>query len=146
MSAVSFMLALYLRLGEAIINWPQTTIISGLTIFTLVSAIVFLWIRLDKIIWRYASIGDLGRIFRAVILTVIIFIACQFIYNRLDDLPRSFLIIEIFVLTAMIAAPRFAYRFYKDGELSVLFERDGHKRTPYYLLVPEMVLMCLYGR
>jgi len=134
MAAASFICALYLRLGADIIVWPRDTIISGISIFTLVSAVVFLWMRLDRIIWRYASVGDLGRIFRAVILTVIVFVACQFIYNRLDDLPRSFLFIEIFVLTAMIATPRFAYRFCKDGELSTLFERNGHKRIPVILV------------
>lgn len=134
MAAASFICALYLRLGADIVVWPRDSIISGISIFTLVSAVVFFWMRLDRIIWRYASVGDLGRIFRAVILTVIVFVACQFIYNRLDDLPRSFLFIEIFVLTAMIAAPRFAYRFCKDGELSALFERNGHKRIPVILI------------
>lgn len=134
MSAISFIVALYLRLGSDIISWPRETIFSGITIFTIVSAVVFFWMRLDRIIWRYASIGDLGRIFRAVILTVIVFVACQFIYNRLDELPRSFLFIQIFVLTVMIAAPRFVYRFCKDGELSVLLEKNGHKRTPVLLI------------
>ena len=134
MSAISFIVALYLRLGSDIISWPRDTIFSGITIFTIVSAVVFFWMRLDRIIWRYASIGDLGRIFRAVILTVIVFVVCQFIYNRLDELPRSFLFIQIFVLTVMIAAPRFVYRFCKDGELSVLLEKNGHKRTPVLLV------------
>jgi O-antigen biosynthesis protein WbqV len=134
MAAVSFMLALYLRLGNELAIWPRDVVLSGLAIFTAVAAAVFLWMRLDRMIWRYASIGDLGRIVRAVILTVVLFVACQFVYNRLADFPRSFLIIEIFVLTGLLAAPRFLYRLLKDGELSTLLERNAHVRIPVLLV------------
>ena len=45
MSAISFIVALYLRLGSDIISWPRDTIFSGITIFTIVSAVVFFWMR-----------------------------------------------------------------------------------------------------
>lgn len=134
MAAISFVLALYLRLGSELAEWPRDVVMSGLVIFTIVAAAVFLWMRLDRIIWRYASIGDLGRIVRAVILTVVLFLACQFLYNRLADFPRSFLVIEIFVLTGLLAAPRFLYRLLKDGELATLLERNAHVRIPVLLI------------
>ncbi|MBH69055.1 MAG: nucleotide sugar dehydratase [Rhodospirillaceae bacterium] len=134
MAGVSFILSLYLRLGSDLLTWSKGSIYIGLTIFVLVAALVFLFMRLDRIIWRYVSLGDLGRILQSVILTIVIFVACQFVYNRLDDFPRSFLLIEIFVLTAMISAPRFFYRFLKDGELSAFLEKSAHQRT-HVLLV-----------
>lgn len=117
MAALSFMLALYLRLGSELFIWPRDVVLNGLLIFTLVAAAVFAWMRLHRTIWRYASVGDLGRIVQAVVLTVVLFVACQFVYNRLADFPRSFLVIEIIVLTGLLAGPRFLYRFFKDGEL-----------------------------
>jgi len=134
MAALSFLLALYLRLGSELFIWPRDAVLNGLAIFTLVAAAVFLWMRLHRTIWRYASVGDLGRIVQAVVLTVVIFVACQFVYNRLADFPRSFLIIEIIVLTGLLAGPRFLYRFLKDGELATLLERNAHARVPVLLI------------
>ena len=52
MAAVSFLLALYLRLGSEIVAWPRDVVLNGLAIFTIVAAVVFLWMRLHRIIWR----------------------------------------------------------------------------------------------
>lgn len=134
MAALSFMLALYLRLGSELFIWPRDVVLNGLLIFTLVAAAVFAWMRLHRTIWRYASVGDLGRIVQAVVLTVVLFVACQFVYNRLADFPRSFLVIEIIVLTGLLAGPRFLYRFFKDGELASLLERNAHARIPVLLI------------
>ncbi len=134
MAAVSFLLALYLRLGSELFIWPRDVVLNGLLIFTLVAAAVFAWMRLHRTIWRYASVGDLGRIVQAVVLTVVLFVACQFVYNRLADFPRSFLIIEIIVLTGLLAGPRFLYRFFKEGELATLLERNAHARVPVLLI------------
>ncbi|MBM84808.1 MAG: nucleotide sugar dehydratase [Rhodospirillaceae bacterium] len=134
MAAIAFLLALLLRLGDELLIWPRDVILSGLAIFTAVAATIFLWMRLHRIIWRYASIGDLSRIVQATVLTVVIFVTLQFFYNRLADFPRSFLVIEIFVLTTLLAAPRFLYRFLKDGELSALLERNAHTRVPVLLI------------
>ena len=115
MAALSFIVSLYLRLGAELFQWPKMDIVIGLIIFTSVATVVFISLRLDKIVWRYVSLGDMGKILRCVGLTLIIFIVCQFVYNRLDAFPRSFLVIEFFILTAMITSPRFLYRFLKDG-------------------------------
>ena len=134
MAALSFMASLYLRLGEDLFSWSKIDIFIGLIIFTSVASIVFISLRLDKIIWRYVSLGDMGKILRCVGLTIIIFIVCQFVYNRLDAFPRSFLVIEFFILTAMITSPRFLYRFLKDGEFGSFFEKSNHRRTPVLLI------------
>ena len=134
MAALSFMASLYLRLGDDLFSWSKIDIFIGLIIFTSVASIVFISLRLDKIIWRYVSLGDMGKILRCVGLTIIIFIVCQFVYNRLDAFPRSFLVIEFFILTAMITSPRFLYRFLKDGEFGAFLEKSNHQRTPLLLI------------
>jgi len=85
-------------------------------------------------VWRYTSIGDLVRIVRAVVFILAGFLVVQFALTRLDDFPRSFLVIEAFVLTVLLAAPRFAYRLLKDGTLSALLERDAQSRIPVLLV------------
>ncbi|MEQ8399089.1 nucleoside-diphosphate sugar epimerase/dehydratase [Thalassobaculum sp.] len=134
MASASFLLSLYLRLGNGIFSWPRQVVETGLVAFTLTAVAVLLVIRLDTAVWRYTSIGDLARIVRAVLLMLAGFLVVQFALTRLDDFPRSFLVIEAFVLTAMLATPRFAYRLLKDGTLSALFERNAQDRIPVLLV------------
>ena len=134
MAAASFLLSLYLRLGEEIIHWPREVVEFGLAVFIAVALAVFLVVRLDTAVWRYTSVGDLGRIVRAAILIIAVFLAVQFVITRLDNFPRSFLVIEFAVLTALLAGPRFAYRIAKDGTLTTLFERNAQDRIPVLLI------------
>jgi len=134
MAAASFLLSLYLRLGDGIWWWPRPVVETGLVAFTLTAAAVFLVVRLDTAVWRYTSVGDLVRIVRAVLLILAGFLVVQFALTRLDDFPRSFLVIEAFVLTVLLAAPRFGYRLMKDGTLSTLLERNAQDRVPVLLV------------
>ena len=134
MAALSFLISLTLRLGQDILVWPREVVVFGLLAFTGVSALVFLSMRLDRTVWRYASMSDLSRIVRAVVLCITLFLAVQFLATRLDDFPRSFLVIEFFVLTLLLAGPRFAYRLVKDGAFSSLFERNAANRIPVLLI------------
>ncbi|MCR9175830.1 MAG: polysaccharide biosynthesis protein [Alphaproteobacteria bacterium] len=131
--AASFLISLYLRLGDLLFDWPAQVVELGLTVFTATAAAVLLVVRLDTSVWRYTSIGDLIRILRVVAIIVAAFLAIQFVFTRLDDFPRSFLFYEVVVLTVMLALPRVAYRFIKDGTLSALFERSKD-RVPVLLV------------
>lgn len=133
MAGISFLLSLYLRLGSDIVDWSHQVVVFGLVLFTAVAAGVFLWLRIDQSVWRYASLGDVGGIVRAVILTIGIFLVAQFFVTRLEDFPRSFLVINLFVLTGLLAGPRLAYRLFKDGEFSSLFDLNSQSRTPALL-------------
>jgi FlaA1/EpsC-like NDP-sugar epimerase len=134
MAALSFLISLTLRLGQDILVWPREVVGFGLVAFTGVAAVVFFSMRLDRTVWRYASMSDLSRIVRAVVVCIALFIVVQFLATRLDDFPRSFLIIEFFVLTLLLAGPRFAYRLVKDGAFSSLFERNAADRVPVLLI------------
>tara|TARA_R110002012_G_scaffold79714_3_gene202554 strand:- start:228 stop:2177 length:1950 start_codon:yes stop_codon:yes gene_type:complete len=134
MAALSFLISLTLRLGQDILIWPQEVVVFGLVAFTCVAALVFFSMRLDRTVWRYASMSDLSRIVRAVVVCIALFLVVQFLATRLDDFPRSFLIIEFFVLTLLLAGPRFAYRLVKDGAFSSLFERNAAGRVPVLLI------------
>src|SRR5258707_10324917 len=73
MAALSFALALFLRLGEAVVQYePQLMVLYG-AVFTGVAAVVFLVTGLYRGIWRYASLPDLFNIARAATPTEPIF-------------------------------------------------------------------------
>ncbi len=134
MAALSFVGALYLRIGgELVVYEPRLTAIYVAS-FTLIAAGVFLLTGLYRGIWRYASLPDLFNIARAVTLTVLIFLPIMFLLTRLAYLPRSTLLIDWFVLIALLGAPRLAYRLFKDRGLDHILERARHRPVPVLLI------------
>ncbi len=134
MAALSFVASLYLRLGGDILGYePRLTAFYTLS-FTLIAACVFLLTGLYRGIWRYASLPDLFNIARAVSLTVLVFLPVSFVLTRLEALPRSTLLIEWFVLTALLGAPRLAYRLFKDRGLDHILARARHRSVPVLLI------------
>src|SRR5205085_5259772 len=124
MAALSFAIALFLRLGEAILQYePQLMVLYG-SVFTGIAAVVFLVTGLYRGIWRYASLPDLFNIARAATLTVLIFLLVMFVFTRLETLPRSTLLIDWLVLIALLGGPRLGYRLFKDRGLDHLVERS----------------------
>jgi len=134
MAALSFALALYLRLGEDIgATEPRLTVLYGVS-FTAIAAVIFLLTGLYRGIWRYASLPDLFNIARAATLTELVFLPVMFLFTRLDTLPRSFLLIDWLVLIALLGGPRLGYRVFKDRGLDHLLERGRGARVPVLLI------------
>ena len=135
MAALSFVLALYLRVGDDMLTIldPKLILLYGVA-FTLIAGAVFLVTGLYRGIWRYASVPDLFNIARAATLTGLIFLPVMFLFTRLDTLPRSFLLINWLVLVALLGGPRLGYRLFKDRRLDHVFERDRAASVPVLLI------------
>jgi len=134
MAATSFVAALYLRIGGDIVGYqPRLTVIYVVG-FTLIAAGAFLLTGLYRGIWRFASLPDLFNITRAVTLTVVVFLPVMFVLTRLEALPRSTLLIDWFVLIALLGAPRLAYRLSKDRGLDHILERAKYHSVPVLLI------------
>jgi FlaA1/EpsC-like NDP-sugar epimerase len=134
MAAVSFAAAMYLRIGGGILDYQPRLTAIYVASFTLIAAVVFLPAGLYRGIWRFASLPDLFNIARAVSLIVLIFLPVMFILTRLEALPRSTLLIDWFVLIALLGMPRLAYRLFKDRGLDHVFERAKHRSIPVLLI------------
>ena len=137
MAAVSFAAALWLRLGndgwDFAVRYPEE-LVAALALFTAVCAGVFWFTGLYRGIWRYASMQDLVAIVRAVTLALLIFLPVTFLATRLEGLPRSFLVIDWFVLIFLLGAPRMVYRVFKDHSLDHLLERHSRPYVPVLLV------------
>lgn len=134
MAPICLMISLALRLGE---NFAQsyTYLAPTLLLFTISCAFVFSFMGLYKGVWRYASLNDLVNISKSVILATLIFIPIMFMFNRLEDFPRSVLIINILVMIAMLGGPRILYRMIKDKDISFNFlHSSADERTPVLLV------------
>ncbi|MDX8389652.1 MAG: nucleoside-diphosphate sugar epimerase/dehydratase [Mariprofundaceae bacterium] len=73
-------------------------------------------------IWRFASIPDLLRILKAVMIGVWLTMLLVFIIQRLDGVPRSVLLLYPMFLFVGLAGPRLLYRWIKDHKLSLADE------------------------
>lgn len=134
MAALSFGIALALRLGLGALPYDSANLWFGLGLFTIVCAVVFWTTGLYQGIWRYASMNDLVAIVRAVTLALLIFLPVTFLITRLDGLPRSFLVINWLVLVFLLGAPRMLYRVFRDRGFDHLLERVTHPRIPVLLI------------
>lgn len=134
MAVISFPLSLYLRVGDVFYFFWGDYIVETSLIFAAICAPVFLYSRLYKGIWGYASIEDLTAITKAVTLAILIFLPALFLFARLEQLPRSLPLIQWFVLMALLGGPRFLYRIFKDRRLENILKKSGHRRVPVMLI------------
>lgn len=70
-------------------------------------------------VWRFASIPDLLRIFKSVIVGIAITVMAIFLLYRMEGLPRSVPIFYGMLLIFLLGGPRFLYRWIKDHHLSI---------------------------
>jgi len=79
-----------------------------------VFSIIFWKFGLYRGIWRFASIPDLRRILKAVLLGALIVSLLSAILFRLENIPRTVLILFPVLLIGGLAGPRLCYRLLKD--------------------------------
>ena len=65
---------------------------------------------------------------------MLVFLPVMFVLTRLEALPRSTLLIDWFVLVALLGGPRLAYRLFKDRGLDHILERAKHQSVPVLLI------------
>ncbi|MGO8866306.1 MAG: polysaccharide biosynthesis protein [Alphaproteobacteria bacterium] len=134
MAALSFVISLYLRVGDLTWWYLQNYLWPAFLLFMGVAAFVFLWMRTGRGVWRHIAMVDLLTLAKAVTLVMLIFLPVLFFFTRLDQLPRSMLVINWFVLTALLGGPRILYRLLKDRRLDLTLAKAGHRRVPVLLV------------
>ncbi len=134
MAALSFPLSLYLRLGPSISDTPTELLVFYTASFAGIAGVVFFFTGLYRGIWRYASLPDLMGVIRATTFVMLLFFATMFVATRLAEMPRSTVVINWFVLAALLGGPRFAYRIVKDRGLDHILEKTSREAIPILLI------------
>ena len=80
-------------------------------------AAIFHGFGLYRGIWRFASIPDLRRIALAAGTAGLAIPALLLMLQRLNDVPRSVLVLHPLLLVLIMGGSRFVYRAWKDGHL-----------------------------
>ncbi len=88
-----------------------------LPVVLVVQGLVFWNMGLYRGIWRFASVPDLLRIFKAIVAGTAGSALVLFLLARLVDVPRSAFVLDGLLLMVFLGGPRFFYRFLKDRNL-----------------------------
>ncbi|RNF85355.1 polysaccharide biosynthesis protein [Montanilutibacter psychrotolerans] len=124
----------WLRFG-VMANPPQLPLWSPEVVLVLIAqGLVFWQVGLYRGLWRFASVPDLWNIFKACALGLFAIVLGLFLYNRLDMVSRTVLVLYPLVLMALLGAPRLLYRAWKDsrnerghaGSVRILILGAGH--------------------
>ena len=76
--------------------------------------LVFWRVGLYRGLWRFASVPDLWNILKAGIFGLLAIVLGLAVYNRLESVPRTVLVVYPFALTVLLGMPRLLYRVWKD--------------------------------
>ena len=71
-------------------------------IVLLVQGLIFRWTGLYKSVWRFASLPDLWNIVRAVVIGSLLIGVSLFLYNRLEGVPRTVLVLYPLLLAMLL--------------------------------------------
>lgn len=103
--------------------FPNINYLAVMALVLISQGLSFFTMGMYRGIWRFSSTPDLIRVLKGVTLGVSSSFIAVFLFNRLENIPRSAFIIDWFILVVFLGGGRFGYRIWKDrGEY-----REGDK-------------------
>lgn len=123
MAALSFPLALWLRLGNFTYHHSAHYLWQGTLGFALTFLVVSMLFKLPYSVWRYVSLREMLTIVKVVLVASLLFYLSLFIWNRLELVPRSAPIIHVLMLVFLLASPRILYRAFREHKLGLSTQR-----------------------
>lgn len=111
---LSLQISVFLRVGDEITKISTDALLLNTLFYLLFATAVFVGKHIYKGMWRYASLGDLLLISLSVTYITILYVPILLLLPTELSLPRSTPLINWFVLTAFLGAPRLFYRIYRQ--------------------------------
>lgn len=130
--ALSLQLSIFLRLAEDISLLPTPVIVFNTSLYILFGLAVFLGKHIYRGMWRYSSVGDLISISASVTYITLLYVSVSFVLPQNLSLPRSTPLINWFVLTAFLGAPRLIYRLYRQ-QRNKLSSNQSNVKTAFII-------------
>ena len=97
------------NLHAMLTTWPIVIIIQGS---------LFWYVGLYRGLWRFASIMDLERIVKSTLIGMGVILGMLFVWNRIENLPRSVFPLFTLLLIGGTSGSRILYRWLKDKRYS----------------------------
>jgi FlaA1/EpsC-like NDP-sugar epimerase len=136
MAGASFVLALYVRLGDdRFSEFTEPFLLKTTALLLVFSTIVFSALRMYRGMWRFASLADLKMLIKATSLVIASFYLLLFLLTRLENIPRSVPFIHWMLLLAMLGTPRFMYRLWKERDVPIrMSDFTGGEKIPVLII------------
>ena len=99
--------------------------VSMIPLVILVQGTTFWYFGLYRGVWRFASIPDLVRIIKAIVVGVSLSAIGIFFLTRMQDVPRSIFPLYALLLVLLLGGSRMLYRWIKERQLYVSAERKA---------------------
>lgn len=145
-AALAWFAAFYLRFNFDVPGHAWEYVLEITPLVVALQAVICWRYGLYRGIWRFASVPDLRRIGLAALTAAFVVPVMLFMLNRLDEVPRSVLVIYPILLVMVMGGSRFVYRAWKDG---VLFSAHQLDAEPVVILgaggAAAMLLRDLVG-
>jgi FlaA1/EpsC-like NDP-sugar epimerase len=105
-------------------------------LFGLTCAVLFIVMGVNRPLWRHSSLKDAVRVVQAVALAHLIFLVVLFAFTRLEDFPRTSLVMSGPLLCLFMLAPRAFAASLRSGDLRAVF-RNENPAAPIAVLVGD---------
>lgn len=86
----------------------------GLVILLVTQLVACRWVRLYRGMWFFASILDLMRVLKAVLISAVVLLAIEVFGSGYMQIPRSIVVLYPVLLLLIMGGGRFAWRIYKE--------------------------------
>ncbi len=125
--------------------WPESPIIEfwsmDVVILIAIQGCICYFFNMYRGLWRFASVPDLMNLLKSAVVGALAIAAFYFLWNRLEGIPRSVLVLYPVFLILLWGGPRIAYRVWKDRHLQF-----SHQDRPRVLLIGAGQLADLFIR
>jgi len=111
----SLMIAYSLRFGTLNLTDYARQILLTLPLVIVVRLFLFYTNGLYRGMWRFVSVRDLIVLIKSTSLGTLFIVGSLFLFQRLEEYPRSIFIIDWFIAIVLVGGSRFAYRLYREG-------------------------------
>lgn len=127
MVSFAWLLAYFVRFNFTPADLSWGSYFNTLPIVLAAQGVVLWFTGLYRGVWRFASIPDLWNITRAVLIGALVAVLSLFLYNRLQGVPRTILVLYPIFLVLMLGAPRLLYRMWKDHGLNTRYVPEAKR-------------------
>jgi FlaA1/EpsC-like NDP-sugar epimerase len=128
-AALALVFATAVRLGPSTFLWSGAydALFVAIPAHLIMCALVFPFVGLYNRNWRYGSISDLAVIVRAVVTASLFSIGLLFFIMRLQEIPRSVILIDGLMLFSFLAAARLSFRMDEFSSFKSSFLQDSRR-------------------
>ncbi len=130
MAGLSFLLAAWLSNGGYLLPGQLHTLEYGVPVGALLAGACFYTCGLHRRLWSFTSPTDLIAIARACALAILLLFFLAFVFDGLQEIPRSGPIVQWLVLVVLLSAARLLYRATRERRLAPRQPAPAHAKVP----------------